>query len=65
MINNELVNYQDKLYSVYRKIKSSQVKENHIQDLKEFWDCDIVVKSKINNDDILYFMREIPELEVL
>jgi|688.fasta_scaffold549487_2 hypothetical protein len=65
MLTKELVNYHDKLYWVYRKIKQSQVKNGSITDLKEFWVCDMVVKSKNNNDDILLFMREIPDAEIV
>jgi hypothetical protein len=65
MLTKELVNYHDKLYWVYRKIKQSQVKDGSITDLKEFWMCDMVVKSKNNNDDILLFMREIPNAEIV
>ena len=65
MLTKELVNYHDNLYWVYRKIKQSQVKEGSITDLKEFWMCDMVVKSKNNNDDILLFMREIPDAEIV
>jgi hypothetical protein len=65
MLTKELVNYHDKLYWVYRKIKQSQVKDGSITDLKEFWMCDMVVKSKNNNDDILLFMREIPDAEIV
>ena len=65
MLNKELVNYQDKLYWVYRKVKNSQVKEGSITDLKNFWMCDMVVRNIINNDDTLLFMREIEEAEIV
>jgi hypothetical protein len=65
MLNKELVNYQDKLYWVYRKVKNSQVKEGSITDLKNFWMCDMVVRNRINNDDTLLFMREIEEAEIV
>jgi hypothetical protein len=65
MLNKELVNYQDKLYWVYRKVKNSQVKEGSITDLKNFWMCDMVVRNRINNDDTLLFMREIGEAEIV
>jgi hypothetical protein len=65
MLTKELVNYHDKLYWVYRKIKQSQVKDGSITDLKEFWMCDMVVKSKNNNDDVLLFMREISDAEIV
>ena len=65
MLNKELVNYQDKLYWVYRKVKNSQVKEGSITDLRNFWMCDMVVRNRINNDDTLLFMREIGEAEIV
>jgi len=65
MLNKELVNYQDKLYWVYRKVKNSQVKEGSITDLKNFWMCDMVVRNRINNDDTLLFMREIEEAKIV
>ena len=60
-LNRELVKYKDKLYWVYRKIRNEQIKEGYINDIKEFWKCDLVVKSKINNDDNLLFLREIED----
>jgi hypothetical protein len=65
MLVKELVNYQDKLYWVYRRVKQSQVKEGSITDLKNFWMCDMVVRNRINNDDTLLFMREIEEAEIV
>ena len=59
------MNYQDKLYWVYLKLKNSQVKEGSITDLKNFWMCDMVVRNRINNDDTLLFMREIEEAEIV
>lgn len=61
MIPKEFVNYQDKLYWVYRKVKQHQVKEGSISDLRDFWRCDLVVKSKNQNDELLLFMREIED----
>jgi hypothetical protein len=65
MLNKELVNYQDKLYWVYRKIKHSQVKEGSVNDLKEFWYCDMVVRNRNQQDDILLFLREIEEAKIV
>jgi hypothetical protein len=61
MLPREYVNYQDKLYWVYRKVNQSQVKEESVSDLKDFWMCDIVIKSKNQNNNTLLFMREIEE----
>jgi hypothetical protein len=65
MLNKELVNYQDKLYWVYRRIKHSQVKEGSINDLKEFWYCDMVVRNRNQQDDTLLFLREIEEAKIV
>ncbi len=65
MLGKELVNYQDKLYWVYRRVKHSQVKEGSISDLKDFWMCDMVVRSKNQQDDSLLFLREIEEAKII
>jgi hypothetical protein len=65
MLSKELVNYQDKLYWVYRKIKHSQVKEGSVNDLKEFWYCDMVVRNRNQQDDTLLFLREIEEAVIV
>jgi hypothetical protein len=65
MLNKELVNYQNKLYWIYRRIKHSQVKEGSVNDLKEFWYCDMVVRNRNQQDDILLFLREIEEAKIV
>ena len=64
MLSREFVNYQDKLYYIYKKMKPHQVKDGYMNDIKEHWRCDVVVKNRINNDDTLLFLREIPEAEI-
>jgi len=65
MLNKELINYQDRLFYIYKKIKQDRIVEGSINDLKEQWGCDVVVKSRINNDDTLLFLIEIPEAEIV
>ena len=65
MLNKELVNYQNKLYYIYKKLKQDRIVEGSVNDLRERWGCDIVVKSRINNDDTLLFLIEIPEAEIV
>jgi hypothetical protein len=65
-LNKELVKYQDKLYWIYRKIKETQIKSEHVSELKEYWLCDIVIKGRYqSNDDLLLFLKEIPETTIL
>jgi hypothetical protein len=66
MLNKELIKYQDKLFWVYKKVKESHIVEGKIQEVKDFWMCDIVLKQKTSsNDEVLIFLREIPEVEVI
>ena len=65
MLNKELVQYQNKLYWVYRKVKHSQVKEGSISDLRDFWRCDVAVRNKNQNDDLLLFLREIEDAKIV
>ena len=65
MLNKELVQYQDKIYWIYRKVRQSQIKEGYVSDVKEFWHCDMVVRSRHNNDDLLLFLREIEEAKIV
>jgi hypothetical protein len=65
MCPKEYVNYQNKLYWIYRRVKQDKIKEGFVQNIKDYWDCDIVLKHRFNEDDVLLFLREIPELEIL
>jgi hypothetical protein len=63
-LKKELVQYNNKLYWVYRKFKSSSIKEGKINDVKDLWNCDIVLKTRNDSDELL-FLREIPEIELV
>jgi hypothetical protein len=65
MLNKELINYNDKLYWVYRKVKQSHIKENHINDVKDMWLCDLVLRSKNQEEIQLLFVREIEEAKIV
>ena len=65
MLNKELIHYNDKLYWVYRKVKQSQIKENHINDVKDMWLCDLVLRSKTQDETQLIFVREIEEAVIV
>ncbi len=57
----EIINYQDKLYYIYRRFPKSQIKEGFINDVKDLWRCDMVLKKKNEDDETLIFLVEIPE----
>jgi hypothetical protein len=46
-------------------MKPHQIKDGYINDIREHLRCDVVVKNRINNDDTLLFLREIPEAEIV
>ena len=64
-LNKELINYQDKLYWVYRRVNQSQVKSEFISELKDFWLCDLVVRDRNNQESKLIFLREISDAIIL
>jgi hypothetical protein len=61
----EFVTYQDKLYWVYRRINKDRIKEGHVLDVRDGWHCDIVLKNKNQDEDILLFLIEIPDAVVV
>lgn len=64
-LNRELVKYQDKLFWVYRKLKQEQVREHLIQDIRQYWGCDLVLKQKTPQGEVFLFIVEIPEVEII
>lgn len=65
MIPSEFINYNNKLYWVYRKVKQSHVNEKYINDIKEMWLCDMVLRTKNQNEIDLIFVREIEEAVIV
>lgn len=58
----ETVTYQNKLYYIYRRFPKNQIKEGFINDVKELWHCDVVLKKRNGGDDeTLIFLVEIPD----
>jgi hypothetical protein len=65
MAPKEMVVYQNKLYYVYRKLRTSQIKDGYLNEIKELWRCDVVVKNRIQQDENLLFLREIEEATIV
>lgn len=65
MLNKELINYNNKLYWIYRKLRENAIKEGRVNDVKILWNCDVVVRNRLNEQNILYFLKEIPEAEII
>lgn len=61
----EIVNYQDKMYYVYRRFPKNRIKDGFINEVKELWHCDIVLKKRNEGDEILIFLVEIHEAVII
>ena len=61
IFGKEVVQYQNNLYYIYRKLKPGSVKEGRINDLKEFWMCDIALRQQ----ETILFCRHIPNAEIV
>jgi hypothetical protein len=60
-----MVTYQDRLFWIYRRVNPTQIQEDKVQELKEFWHCDMVLKQKTSQNEVYMFLREIPEAEIV
>ena len=61
----ELVNYNNKLYYVYRKIGVNRIKDGYVNNVKEAWHCDIVLKNKNQDVETLLFLIEISDAVIV
>lgn len=59
----ELLTYQDKLFYIYRIVKTEDINHEDVLDLKHFWLCDTVIKGKYHGEiDSYLFLKEISEV---
>ena len=61
----EFLNFNNKLYKVYRKIPKESIKENHILDVRDAWHCDTVLRTKNQGEEVLVFVFECPDAEII
>lgn len=64
-LGKELITYQNKLFWIYRRVKSTSIKEGYINDVRDFWKCDLVLKNRNMNDETLLFLREIEDATIV
>ena len=62
---SEFITYNDTLYKIYRKIPKGDIKENHIGDVRDAWNCDKVLKTKNQEQEIYLFLIECPDVEII
>ena len=55
----EIINANGNLYQLVRVLKENQLKNPNMEDLKEYFLCDTLLRKQ----DILYFCRLIEEIE--
>jgi hypothetical protein len=61
----EIVNYQDKLYYVYRRFPKTGIKDGFINEVKDLWHCDMVLKKRNEDDETLIFLVEISDAVIV
>ena len=61
----EVVPFNDKLYKIYRKIRKKDIKEGHIEDIRDGWHCDVVVRNKNKDEDYYFFLIELEDAEIV
>ena len=55
----EIINANDNLYQLVRVLKENQLKNPNMEDLKEYFVCDTLLRKQ----GLLYFCRLIKEIE--
>lgn len=60
--NDNIYPYNDKLYFGYRRVRDNQITLDEAKELKEFWDCDIVLKTP-QYGGVYLFLNEIKDVE--
>jgi len=58
-MNMQMLNNNGTLCQVYRKVKFKREDKDFINELKEYWMCDTVLK----NNDEFYFCRKVEDIE--
>ena len=64
MIPKELIIYKDKLYYVHRYVRKDNIKDGYVNDVKEFWNCDLVLRGKDNSETYI-FLKHIEDAEIV
>lgn len=57
----QVVNFQDNLYIIKRMIKETNIKEEFVQEYKEWIGCDTVLRK----DGMYYFANKIEEVQII
>lgn len=65
ILNKEFLEYQGKLYWVYRKIKQTTLVKGGLDTIKESYFCNHVLKHGDESSGYYVFLREVSEVEVL
>ena len=57
----QIVNFQDSLYIIKRVLRETNIKEEFVQEYKEWIGCDTVLKK----DGMYYFANKIDEVQII
>lgn len=61
----EFLNFNDKLYRVYRRIPKNRITDGHVLDVRDLWHCDMVLKTKTQEEEMFLFLMEISDAEII
>lgn len=65
MISREYLFYNDKLYWVYRRIRDKSYPEDFIIDIRKFYGCDNVLRTKNQDVSMLVFVNEVTDATIV
>ena len=57
----QIVNFQDSLYIIKRVLRETNIKEEFVQEYKEWIGCDTVLRK----DGMYYFANKIDEVQII
>ena len=57
----QIVNFQDNLYIIKRVLRETNIKEEFVQEYKEWIGCNTVLKK----DGVYYFANKIDEVQII
>jgi len=60
-IVKQVINFQDNLYIIKRVLRETNIKEEFVQEYKEWIGCDTVLRK----DGIYYFANKINEVQII
>lgn len=65
MVSREYITYNDTLYWVHRKIRDKAYPEDFVAEIRKYYGCDNVLRTKNQDDTMLVFVKEVTEATIV